>query len=440
MSQETSIGIRGVLFLCTANACRSQIAEGFARHLLPPEVVVGSAGTAPSRLDPRAVQVMGEVGIDISKQRSKSVDETRLADLAQVITLCGDAEEHCPIVPGARRDHWPIADPAGATGSSEEVLEAFRAARDEILHRVTQLASRFEVEPAVGIIGGSGFYELPGLTDVRKVVVDTPFGPPADALNVGRLGGRRVVFLSRHGEGHRLLPGEVNARANLYALKRMGVTRLVSVSAVGSLREHMAPGDVVLPRQFIDRTVGRPATYFGNGAVAHVSLADPICGALADVLSEASSGETGTVHRDGVYVCIEGPQFSTRAESNLFRSWGADLVGMTNLPEARLAREAELCYATLALPTDYDCWRARTEEVRVTDVLSTLRANVEKARRILARAVLQLDPNVPCSCRRPLDTALLTPLEKLTPEAQVRLHAIVARRAKASRDGCGVHP
>lgn len=285
-----------------------------------------------------------------------------------------------------------------------------------------------ESRPAIGIIGGSGFYELPGVTIVDKVAVETPFGRPSDVVTVAELGDRRLLFLARHGRDHSLLPGEVNARANLYALKSLGATHAISVSAAGSLREQIAPGDVVLPRQFLDRTVGRPATFFGQGIVAHVSLADPVCDSLADLLVAAARDEAERIHPRGTYVCIEGPQFGTRAESELMRAWGADVVGMTNLPEARLAREAELCYATLVLPTDYDCWRTRTDEVRVADVLGVLRTNVAKAGRILLRAIMALDPSRSCACQTSLDTALVTAPDAITGPARLRLAAILARR------------
>ncbi len=280
---------------------------------------------------------------------------------------------------------------------------------------------------AIGVLGGSGFYDLPGVDAAETVEVDTPFGPPSDTLTVGRFGARRVVFLARHGRGHRLLPSEINPRANLYAMKQLGVTHVVSVSAVGSLREAITPGDVVVPRQFLDRTVGRPATYFGGGVVAHVSLADPVCGRLGDALVTAGHAESARVHAAATYVCIEGPQFGTRAESELMRRWGGDVVGMTNLPEARLAREAELCYATLALPTDYDCWRAR-DEVTVTDAMAVLRANVAMAQRILGRVLAAIDPASGCTCQLSLDAALVTPIETIAPEAGRRLAAILARR------------
>lgn len=282
-------------------------------------------------------------------------------------------------------------------------------------------------EPAIGVLGGSGFYDLPGVTELETVEVDTPFGRPSDALTRGQLAGRRVVFLPRHGRGHRLLPTEVNTRANLHALKQLGATHVISVSAVGSLREAIAPGDVVVPRQFLDRTVGRPATFFGDGVVAHVSLADPVCARLGDALVTAARSQTERIHAAATYVCIEGPQFGTRAESELMRAWGGDVVGMTNLPEARLAREAELCYATLALPTDYDCWRPR-DEVTVTDALTVLRANVATAQQILARALTALDPTTSCSCQRSLDHALVTPATAIGPAARERLGLVLARR------------
>ncbi|MBK8172853.1 MAG: S-methyl-5'-thioadenosine phosphorylase [Sandaracinaceae bacterium] len=417
---------RGVLFLCTGNACRSQMAEGIARAIMPPGVRIFSAGTKPKGVDTRAVQVMHELGLDIAGHRSKALDDASIGEFDLVVALCGDAAEHCPSVPGCQHEHWPIVDPAGAAGSEEQVLAEFRRVRDELLKRISELAVRLAPEPALGVIGGSGFYELPGLSDARRVAVSTPFGDASGPLVEGRLAGRRVVFLARHGEEHRLLPGEVNARANIYALKRAGVARLVSVSAVGSLREEIAPGDVVLPNQFIDRTMGRPSTFFGQGVVAHASLADPVCRHLASSIASAAREHGARVHPQGTYVCIEGPQFSTRAESALSRSIGADVVGMTNLPEARLAREAELCYATLALPTDYDSWRP-DDEVRVTDVLSVLMANVARAKAILASAFASLTAN-DCACQHTLDAALLTRPDSIDAAARLRLHAVLARR------------
>ncbi|MDQ3367384.1 MAG: S-methyl-5'-thioadenosine phosphorylase [Myxococcota bacterium] len=282
-------------------------------------------------------------------------------------------------------------------------------------------------QAAIGVLGGSGFYDLPGVTAAETVTVDTPFGAPSDSLVIGRIADVGVVFLARHGRGHRLLPTEINARANLYALKQLGATHVVSVSAVGSLREQIAPGDVVVPRQFIDRTVARPATFFGGGVVAHVGLADPVCRRVADALVATARQHTDRVHPGGTYACIEGPQFGTRAESELLRTSGADVVGMTNLPEARLAREAELCYATLALPTDYDCWRAR-DEVTARDALAVLRANVAAAQRILIATLGRLDPAQPCACQRSLDAALVTPAEAISAAARERLGVLLDRR------------
>ena len=422
----------GVLFVCTANAYRSQMAEGIARRLLPASVGVFSGGTRALEVDPRAVKVMAEIGVDIGSQRAKAVSGVERERFDRIVTLCDDAAEHCPATPDKARAHWPTPDPARAEGSPDAVLQSFRSVRDALTSRIAAFAETFREEAAIGVIGGSGFYDFPALTHVAHLDVETPFGPPSGRLTTGRFHGRRVVFLARHGEGHRLLPSEVNVRANIYAMKRLGVTKLVSVSAVGSLRDEIAPGHVVTPRQFIDRTNGRPSTFFGDGVVAHVSLADAVCPGTADVLVDSARALDTPVHPNGTYVCIEGPQFSTRAESALSRSWGADVVGMTNLPEARLAREAEICYATLVLPTDYDCWRTRDEEVRVADVLSVLRTNVETARRVLAHAIERLDPAATCRCQHALDAALVTPCSAIDARALVRLYAILCRRLRTS--------
>lgn len=282
------------------------------------------------------------------------------------------------------------------------------------------------MQPAIGVLGGSGFYDLPGANVLETVHADTPFGAPSDALTIAEVGGRRVIFLPRHGKGHRLLPSEVNARANLYALKQHGATHVISISAVGSLREHIAPGHVVIPRQYIDRTVSRPASYFGHGVVAHVSMADPVCSRIADELAAASRAEAATTHDRATYVCIEGPQFGTRAESELLRSWQGDIVGMTMCPEVRLAREAELCYATLALSTDYDCWH--TSDVTMTDVFAVMRANVARARAIAVRAITAIEPATTCTCQTSLDGALATAPEVIDTASRTRLAAILARR------------
>lgn len=283
-------------------------------------------------------------------------------------------------------------------------------------------------EPTTAVIGGSGFYDLPGIVDLQEVSVNTPFGAPSDAILLGRLQGRRVAFLPRHGRQHSLLPGEVNAQANIYALKSLGVTHVLSVSAVGSLREQIAPGDVVLPHQFIDRTVQRPRTFFGDGVVAHIAFADPVCLRLSGVMEASARALGGAVHAGGTYVCIEGPQFSTRAESELWRQWGASVVGMTNLPEARLAREAELCYATLALPSDYDCWRTTTEQVTAQEAFETLKRTVDRAKQIVAATLMSVDPAAACTCRTTLDAALVTPPAAIGERQRLRLAAILERR------------
>ena len=234
----------------------------------------------------------------------------------------------------------------------------------------------------LGVIGGSGLYQMPGLTEVEDVRVDTPFGSPSDAIVRGRLGDTTLLFLPRHGRMHQHPPSRVNYRANLYALKALGATHVLSVSAVGSLREEVAPGHVVVPDQFIDRTAGRVSTFFDDGVVAHVSMADPVCPHLASAVATVTRATGATVHEGGTYVCIEGPRFSTRAESHLFRQWGATVIGMTNVPEAFLAREAELPYATMALSTDYDCWRDH-DHVEVNDILAVLHANVSRAQEVV---------------------------------------------------------
>ena len=243
----------------------------------------------------------------------------------------------------------------------------------------------------IGIIGGSGLYNMPGLTNVREQRVETPFGEPSEALILGTLEGREVAFLARHGRGHRLLPSELPFRANIYAFKSLGVSSILSVSAVGSLKEEHKPTDFIIPDQFIDRTFARNATFFGDGVVGHVPFGDPVCALVADTFARACD-EAGVVgKRGGTYVCMEGPQFSTRAESNLYRSWGADIIGMTNLQEAKLAREAEISYATLAMVTDYDCWRAGHDDVTVDQVVAVMHQNAGNAERVV-RAAVRLMP------------------------------------------------
>jgi 5'-methylthioadenosine phosphorylase len=260
----------------------------------------------------------------------------------------------------------------------------------------------------LGVIGGSGLYELPGLTDVERLRPSTPFGEPSDRVVRGRLGGVQVVFLPRHGRGHRILPSELNFRANVFALKELGVEWLVSVGAVGSLRQDIEPGHVVVPDQFIDRTVARPSTFFGRGIVAHVGMADPVCPVLSRQLGAAAKAAGGTVHEGGTYICMEGPQFSTRAESNLYRQWGGDVIGMTNWQEAKLAREAEICFASLALSTDYDCWNTAAGDVAIEEVLRILAENVELARRTIAAVAERLPAQRNCACARALENAIIT--------------------------------
>ncbi|HZS84042.1 MAG TPA: S-methyl-5'-thioadenosine phosphorylase [Stellaceae bacterium] len=282
----------------------------------------------------------------------------------------------------------------------------------------------------IGIIGGSGLYQIDGLADVEWRAVETPFGAPSDALCFGRLGEARVVFLPRHGRGHRLGPSQINFRANIDALKRCGVTDILSLSAVGSLKEELAPGDFVLADQFIDRTVARERSFFGAGCVAHVSLAHPVCARLGDALSAAGAKAGIPLRRGGSYLAMEGPQFSTLAESRLYRSWGCDVIGMTNMPEAKLAREAEICYATVAMVTDFDCWHPEHDHVTVETVVRVLLANAEKARSLVKRAVPLLARHrgaCPHGCRNALDHAIITAPEARDPAVVARLDAVAGR-------------
>ena len=283
-------------------------------------------------------------------------------------------------------------------------------------------------KPTIAVIGGSGLYEMEGLTRVTEVRVGTPFGQPSDALVVGDLAGARVAFLARHGRRHQLSPSEINYRANIYALKKIGVERIVSVSAVGSMKETLQPGQVVIPHQFIDQTKRRLSTFFENGVVAHVALADPVCPDVAKKLSEAVRKSDGTVHEGGSYLCIEGPQFSTRAESLVYRQWGVDVIGMTNLPEAKLAREAQLCYATMALVTDYDCWHAGHDAVTVEGVIATLNRNVALSRQVIRTVVPSLLGERPCACATALACAVIT--SKIAPRARQRLQLLLGPPAK----------
>jgi len=282
----------------------------------------------------------------------------------------------------------------------------------------------------IGIIGGSGLYEMEGVSGGKWVRVATPFGKPSDAFRVGVLEGRRVAFLARHGRGHVITPSEINFRANIYAMKKLGVERIFSVSAVGSLREDYRPMDMALPLQFFDRTRGRVSTFFGGGIVAHVGFSDPMCPAVVDALAQACSDAEVTVHRGGTYVCMEGPAFSTKAESNAYRSWGMDIIGMTNLQEAKLAREAEICYATLAMVTDYDCWHPEHEAVTVSQVIEYLNRNVEHAKTILRAGIRHLPKQRDCKCGSALAHAILTDRRKISPQAKKRLGLLVGKYLK----------
>jgi 5'-methylthioadenosine phosphorylase len=283
----------------------------------------------------------------------------------------------------------------------------------------------------IGIIGGSGLYKMEALKDVEEVTIDTPFGAPSDALIVGTLEGTRVAFLARHGRNHHLMPSELPFRANIYAMKSLGVEYLISASAVGSLKEEAKPLDMVVPDQFIDRTKNRISTFFGNGIVAHIAFGDPVCRNLARVLADAVESlnlSDVTLHRGGTYVCMEGPAFSTKAESNLYRSWGATVIGMTNLPEAKLAREAEIAYATLALVTDYDCWHSDHDSVTVEMVIGNLQRNAVNAQKVILETVRRLTENPPASdAHSALQYAILTPLDKVSPATQEKLGLLLQK-------------
>jgi 5'-methylthioadenosine phosphorylase len=285
----------------------------------------------------------------------------------------------------------------------------------------------------IGIIGGSGLYQMAELKHVEEVSLDTPFGPPSDSFIVGTLGDERVAFLPRHGRGHRYTPTEVPFRANIYAMKLLGVEQILSASAVGSLQEKYAPVDMVIPDQFFDRTRARAheSTFFGDGIVAHVSFADPVCGQLGDVLERACGSASVTVHRGGTYLCMEGPAFSTVAESNVYRSWGMDIIGMTNLQEAKLAREAEICYATLALVTDYDCWHPGHDAVSVETVIEYLNKNVRNAQIIIQAAVKELSRQErKCKCGSALKNAIFTAPNLWPAETAKKLDAIIKKYAQ----------
>ena len=289
-------------------------------------------------------------------------------------------------------------------------------------------------QPATGIIGGTGLYDLPGFENAQWVTVESAFGEPSDQLLIGDLDGHRLVFLPRHGRGHKIPPSAINYRANIDALKRVGVTRIISFSAVGSLKEELHPGDFVLVDQYIDRTFAREKSFFGTGFVAHVSMADPVCAEMVSAIGSASGKAGVNTVAGGTYVVMEGPQFSTRAESELYRSWGADVIGMTNMPEAKLAREAEICYATVAMVTDYDCWHDEHAAVNTASILEVLRDNVEFARSLVTEAVpavAALDAPCASGCHTALEHAVATAPDQRDPEMARRLSAVAGRVAGA---------
>jgi len=297
-------------------------------------------------------------------------------------------------------------------------------------------------EQAIGVIGGSGLYELDGVTDVRWRRVRTPFGDPSDEYCTGVFEGRPVIFLPRHGRGHRITPSELNFRANIWGLKSLGASRVISISAVGSMKETIHPLDLVVPAQFFDATRRRVSSFFGDGIVAHVGMADPVCPALADALEKAARGTGAAVHRGGTYICIEGPQFSTKAESAIYRSWGVDVIGMTNVPEAKLAREAELCYATLALVTDYDVWHESHEAVSVETVIQNLLRNVATARDVLRRVIPAVGAPRTCPCPDLLRNAVITQPSAFPIATRRRLDLLIgkyfplsSKRPKKARRG-----
>lgn len=282
-------------------------------------------------------------------------------------------------------------------------------------------------EAEIGIIGGTGLYKMPGLSRVKEVQVTTPFGKPSHAYILGLLEGRRVAFLARHGRGHRWMPSELNFRANIYGLKKLGVERIISVSAVGSLREDLHPLDMLLPSQFFDRTQARPSTFFGGGIVAHVGFSEPVCPTVVDALAKGCSEARIVHHVGGTYVCIEGPAFSTVAESNAYRAWGMDVVGMTNLQEAKLAREAEICYATLAMVTDYDCWHPQHDSVTVEQIISVLVKNAENAAKVVKAAVAAMPKAPACKCGSALAHAILTERDKIPAATKEKLKLILGK-------------
>ena len=283
------------------------------------------------------------------------------------------------------------------------------------------------MNPTIGIIGGSGLYDMDELTDREERLLTTPFGDPSGPYVLATLRGHRVAFLARHGVGHRLMPSELNFRANIYGFKLLGVERLLSASAVGSLKHEYKPLDILVPDQFFDRTKGRISTFFGHGLVAHIAFAHPVCGHLSQVAAEAAEAVGATVHRGGTYVNMEGPQFSTLAESKLYRAWGLDVIGMTNLQEAKLAREAELCYATLALVTDYDCWHPDHDAVTVDLIIANLMQNAVTAQKTIAEAVTRLVGPRTCACKDALQTAIITQRDQISEATRQKLKLLIEK-------------
>ncbi len=285
-------------------------------------------------------------------------------------------------------------------------------------------------EARIGIIGGSGLYEMEGLTDLKEIKVKTPFGDPSDKFLLGTLESVPLAFLPRHGKGHRILPTEINFRANIYGMKKLGVERIISVSAVGSMKEDIRPGDIVIPDQFYDHTKRRITTFFGEGIVAHVGMAGPVCPDLSNIIYDSGKVVGVTLHRGGTYLCIEGPQFSTKGESYIYRKWGVDIIGMTNVTEAKLAREAEICYATLALVTDYDCWHESEETVTVEAVIKILKENVETAKKIIREAILKVPEKRNCPCSKALANAIMTPAKLIPKKTKENLKLIIGKCIK----------
>jgi 5'-methylthioadenosine phosphorylase len=322
------------------------------------------------------------------------------------------------LTPGGH--HPPIIRTVATSGTGvPELLQAIGSPARPLTPSPTHSQGGHKLQVQTGIIGGSGLYSMPGFEAQEEVMVETPFGAPSDNLVVGKLAGRNVAFLARHGRGHRLSPSELNYRANIYAMKSLGVERILSLSAVGSLKEEHKPLDFVIPDQFVDRTRGRISTFFGEGLVAHIGFADPICPQLAEVVEQACAAAGVTARRGGSYLCMEGPAFSTRTESNLYRSWGMDVIGMTNLTEAKLAREAEICYVTIAMVTDYDCWHPDHDAVTVTDIIANLVKNAENAAKVVAAAAERMPAERSCKCGSALAHAIITD-RKLVPEATRR--------------------